>query len=133
MLAGIGHNMGEGIGVSFEDAMTAVSRDMQNAVPTNFDLNYRGLSGQGSADAYARRQLFLKIFSPKLNGTLVYRDRQIACVVEEAGFAVSTRQRIPNFFVSLLCPSPFFETLDEVREELAREFKNLSRKLALEY
>ena len=119
MLAGIGRNMGEGIGVSFEDAMTAVSRDMQNAVPTNFDLNYRGLSGQGSADAYARRQLFLKIFSPKLNGTLVYRDRQIACVVEEAGFAVSTRQRIPNFFVSLLCPSPFFETLDEVREELA--------------
>ena len=28
--------------------MAAVSRDMQNAIPTNFDLNYRGLSGQGS-------------------------------------------------------------------------------------
>ena len=70
-------------------------------------------------DAYAKRQHFLQVFSPKLNGTLVYRNKQISCVVEEAGFTVSTRQRIPNFFVSLLCPSPFFETLEEVREELA--------------
>lgn len=70
-------------------------------------------------DAYAKRQRFLQVFSPKLNGTLIYRNKQISCVVEEAGFTVSTRQRIPNFFVSLLCPSPFFETLEEVREELA--------------
>lgn len=70
-------------------------------------------------DAYAKRQHFLQVFSPKLNGTLVYRNKQISCVVEEAGFTVSTRQRVPNFFVSLLCPSPFFETLEEVREELA--------------
>ncbi len=70
-------------------------------------------------DAYAKRQHFLQVFSPKLNGTLVYRNKQISCVVEEAAFTVSTRQRIPNFFVSLLCPSPFFETLEEVREELA--------------
>ena len=51
LFAGIGRNMGEGIGVGFEDAMTVVSRDMQNAVPTNFDLNYRGQgqSGQGGA------------------------------------------------------------------------------------
>lgn len=70
-------------------------------------------------EAYARRHTFLQIFSPKVNGTLLYRERQIACVVEEAGFTVSTRQRIPGFFVSLLCPSPFFETQNEVREELA--------------
>ena len=31
----------------------------------------------------------------------------------------SSRERSPKFFVSLLCPSPFFETLEEVREELA--------------
>jgi hypothetical protein len=70
-------------------------------------------------EAYTRRQRFLQIFSPKLRGTLLYRGRQISCVVEEAGFTVSTRHRIPNFFVSLLCPSPFFETPEEVREELA--------------
>jgi hypothetical protein len=33
-----------------------------------------------------RRQL-LRIFTPKLRGTLVYRQRQISCIVEEASFA----------------------------------------------
>lgn len=70
-------------------------------------------------DAYAKRERFLKIFSPKKNGTLVYRKRRIACVVEEAGFTASSRERAPNFFISLLCPSPFFEALEEIREELA--------------
>jgi hypothetical protein len=57
-------------------------------------------------EAYSWRQRFLQIFSPKLNGTLIYRNRQIACVVEEAGFTVSTRQRIPNFFVVSFAPLP---------------------------
>lgn len=70
-------------------------------------------------EAYEQRKRFLRIFSPKLQGTLVVRDRQISCVVEEAGFTASSRERAPNFFISLLCPSPFFETLDDVREELA--------------
>ena len=86
LFAGIGHNMGEGIGVGFEDAMTAVSRDMQNAVPTSVDINYRGLSGQGNA-----------------NGTNITQN------------------------ISVVSPKPLSE------KELAREFKNLSRKLALEY
>jgi phage-related protein len=86
LFAGIGQNMGEGIGVGFEDAMAAVSRDMQNAIPTNFDLNYRGLSGQGSAA-----------------GTNITQN------------------------LSVVTPKALSE------KELAREFKNLSRKLALEY
>jgi hypothetical protein len=86
LFAGIGRNMGEGIGVGFEDAMTVVSRDMQNVVPTNFDLNYRGLSGQGSATG------------PSITQNL-----------------------------SVVTPKALSE------KELAREFKNMSRKLALEY
>ena len=74
--------------MGFEDAMAAVSRDMQNAVPTNFDLNYRGQgqSGQGSA----------------------------------AGASITQN-------LSVVTPKALSE------KELAREFKNLSRKLALEY
>jgi hypothetical protein len=34
-------------------------------------------------------------------------------------FAAGEVARTPSFFVSLLCPSPFFEALDEVRVELA--------------
>lgn len=86
LFAGIGHNMGEGIGVGFEEAMAAVSRDMQNAIPTNFDLNYRGLSGQGSPA-----------------GTSIIQN------------------------LSVVTPKALSE------KELAREFRNLSRKLALEF
>ena len=92
-------------------------------ISSTLDMRNITLEGAVVADtpdeAYTRRQRFLQIFSPKLRGTLLYRGRQISCVVEEAGFSISSRQRIPNFFVSLLCPSPFFETPDEVRQELA--------------
>lgn len=70
-------------------------------------------------EAYDLRKSFLRLFSPKKSGLIRYRERQIACVIEEAVLSVSTRERIPKFFISILCPSPFFETLDEVREDLA--------------
>ena len=34
----IGKNLGLGIGIGFEKAMATVSVDMQNAIPTDFDL-----------------------------------------------------------------------------------------------
>lgn len=64
----------------------AVSRDMQNAIPTNLDLNYRSLSGQSSP-----------------TGTSIIQN------------------------LSVVTPKALSE------KELAREFKNLSRKLALEF
>ena len=39
LFAGFGYNMGEGIGVGFENAMRTVARDMQNAIPTEFDID----------------------------------------------------------------------------------------------
>lgn len=66
-----------------------------------------------------QRNYFLRIFSPKEQGVLIYKERQIECVVEEAGFISSNISTAPNFFVSLLCPSVFFESVQEVRKELA--------------
>ena len=115
----------DGTGNIRQTVNTFKAPDQDGAFYISSTLDMRNIILEGRVlantpdEAYALRQRFLQIFSPKLNGTLIYRNRQIACVVEEAGFTVSTRQRIPNFFVSLLCPSPFFETLDEVREELA--------------
>ncbi|QSX09532.1 phage tail family protein [Alkalibacter rhizosphaerae] len=77
------------------------------------------LLSQNSSEAQEKRERLLKVFSPKLSGILVYRSRRISCVIEEAGFVVSSRERMPNFFISLLCPSPYFESLTQVREELA--------------
>jgi hypothetical protein len=65
------------------------------------------------------RRKLLRIFTPKLRGTLIYRQRQISCIVEETSFAASNVIRVPALFISLLCPSPFFESLDEIRAELA--------------
>lgn len=91
LFAGIGRNMGEGIGVGFQDAMNQVSRDMRAAVPTDFSVsaNVRGAyTGGYPASAYTGANItqHISITSPK---------------------ALSEK-------------------------EAAREFKNLSRKLALE-
>jgi len=40
VFADIGRDMGEGIGIGFEDAMARVGRDVKNAIPTNFDVGY---------------------------------------------------------------------------------------------
>lgn len=39
VFAGIGENMGAGIGVGFTDAMSGVEKDMEKAIPTDFDLD----------------------------------------------------------------------------------------------
>jgi hypothetical protein len=115
----------DGIGDIRQTVNTFKAPDQDGAFYISSTLDMRNITLEGTViadtpdEAYAQRHRFLQIFSPKVSGTLLYRERQIACVVEEAGFTISTRQRIPSFFVSLLCPSPFFETQDEVREELA--------------
>ena len=80
--------MGEGIGVGFEEAMAGVARDMQNAIPTSFDMNAR-VNGYGTS-------------------------------ATTAGASITQN-------ISVVSPKALSE------KEIAREFKNLSRKLALEY
>jgi len=75
--------------------------------------------GDTADQAHEAQKRLLRVFTPKLKGTLVYRGAQIPCIVEEAGFVTGVRERAPAFFISLLCPSPFFEALEELRVELA--------------
>lgn len=92
-------------------------------VSSALDMRNITLTGTIVADnadlACSLRRDLAKIFTPKQQGTLVLRNRRISCVVEEVTFSVSSRERVPGFFISLLCPSPFFEALDEIRRELA--------------
>jgi phage-related protein len=92
LFAGLGKNMGEGIGVGFEDAMAQVSRDMRDAIPTDFDVaaNVHGAYSAGFGGA---------AYPP---GTVVN-----------------------NNSISITSPKALSE------KEAAREFKNLSRRLAL--
>lgn len=96
LFAGFGYNMGEGIGVGFENAMQTVVRDMQNAIPTDFDID-TGIN---------------------VNGT---QGRSIGYGFPEAGGTTINQN------ISVVSPKALSE------KELAREFKNLSQKLAMSY
>lgn len=74
---------------------------------------------ESSAHAGALQKRLMKIFTPKMGGTLFYRSARIPCVVEEIAFSTGSGPRNPSFFISLLCPSPFFEALEQIRAELA--------------
>lgn len=58
VFAGIGENMGAGIGVGFDQIMTKVSRDMQTSIPTDFnvDTNFN-MKGSGSSLASATKSI----------------------------------------------------------------------------
>lgn len=115
----------DGIGSIRNSINTFKAPEQDGAFYVSSTLDMRNITIEGTivaasqAEAYELRKYFLRFFSPKKLGVLLFRDRQISCVVEEAALTVSIRERIPKFFLSLLCPSPFFETLDEVRQELA--------------
>ena len=55
VFAGIGTNMALGVGVGFKEEMRAVERDIQNAIPKEFDTNpnVSGLSAQKDANGHS--------------------------------------------------------------------------------
>src|SRR5574344_1641357 len=72
VFAGIGENMGAGIGVGFTDAMSGVEKDMEKAIPTDFDLDMNtALSGVSGTTATA--QLFNVTIPLTLDGATLTR------------------------------------------------------------
>jgi phage-related protein len=75
VFAGIGRDMGAGIGVGFVDMMNQIAKDMQEAIPTEFnvDSNVRGAFSDGFGGAYSAGASFgggavtqnISITSPK--------------------------------------------------------------------
>ena len=104
---------------------TFQSPEQDGAFYISSTLDMRNITIEGTilADSveksFIHRRQLLRIFTPKQRGILIYRNRRIACIVEEAGFSASSVSRAPAFFISLLCPSPLFESLEAIREELA--------------
>jgi phage-related protein len=97
VFAEIGMNMGLGMGEGFEDIMAKIRRDMEAAVPQNFDTT-TGLNVHGSA-------------SSRLYGSST----------------TPTSGVVINQTITVTTPKALSE------KELAREFKHLSRQLALSY
>jgi len=64
---------------------------MSNGIAISSTLDMRNITIEGQIIAqnveatFEHRRHLLRIFTPKQRGTLIYRDRQISCIVEEAG------------------------------------------------
>jgi len=115
----------DGVGRIRQTINTFQAPEQDGAFYISSTVDMRNITIEGTVlaqtpdEAFAFRRHLLQIFTPKQRGTLIYRERQISCIVEEAGFSQGNIPRAPAFFISLLCPSPFFEALETIREELA--------------
>ena len=115
----------DGTGNIRQEITTFKAPDQDGAFFISGSLDMRNILLEGTIvgdtvdQTHEARKRLLRVFTPKLKGTLIYRGAQIPCIVEEAGFIATESPRVPAFFISLLCPSPFFEALDELRVELA--------------
>jgi hypothetical protein len=104
---------------------TSKAPDMDGAFFIGSTLDTREISIERTivADSPEQALLYwkelLRLFTLKQSGTLIVNGLQIACVVRDVTLAASTKRRIPNFYISLLCPSPYFEALYDYRAELA--------------
>ena len=64
LFAGIGKNMALGIGVGFGDAMTGVSRQIQDSIPTNLDGIDVSVSGARGGRLVSPISQTVNVYSP---------------------------------------------------------------------
>ncbi len=82
-------------------------------------------------EAYELRKDLLNSFNPKHKGRLIFKDLSIPCIVEEAPVFKADSHRTPAFFISLLCSSPYFETVEEISKLLAGWHPNFGFELEI--
>jgi hypothetical protein len=101
------------------------SLDMRNII-----MEGRILAGTID-QAYLFRRRLIDIFNPKHKGRLTFKGLSIPCIVEEAPIFKADIHRAPAFFISLLCTSPYFETVEEIKRLLAGWHPNFSFELEI--
>ncbi len=113
----------------------APSQDGAVFVSSSLDMRHIVIEGRIVAEnieeAYVHRNRLLEIFNPKHKGRLIFRDCSINCIVDEAPIFKADSQRLPVFLISLLCPSPYFESIEEIKKELAQWHKLFSFELEI--
>ena len=72
----IGKNLALGIGEGFTDEMKNVTSEMQDAMPTNFDINgsYNGLNNSGNINTLVNYNSLVEAFTEALEGMKVELD-----------------------------------------------------------
>ena len=87
--------------------------------------------GSSIEEAYDLRKILLNVFNPKHKGRLIFKNLSIPCIVEEAPVFKADSHRTPAFFISLLCTSPYFETVEEIKRLLAGWHPNFEFELEI--
>ncbi len=82
-------------------------------------------------EAYDLRKRLIDIFNPKYKGRVIFEGLSIPCIVEEAPIFKADIHRAPAFFISLLCTSPYFETVEEIKRLLAGWHPNFEFELEI--
>ncbi len=113
----------------------APNQDGAVFVSGSLDMRNIILEGRIVADAieeaYDLRKKLLNIFNPKYRGRLIFKDLSIPCLVEEAPVFKADIHRAPAFFISLICTSPYFESVEEIKTLLAGWHPNFSFELEI--
>jgi len=93
----------DGTGQVRQTVNTFKAPDQDGAFFISSAMDMRNITLEGTLvastvdEAYALRQRFLRVFTPKQHGLLVYRIRQLACWLEGRGFSVPPRGGRPTF------------------------------------
>lgn len=73
---------------------------------------YGGIMGKDKANRFARREELIRVFNPKMEGKLIYKndylERSIDCRVESGPSWNNGVKRLQEFMIQLYCPTPFF-------------------------
>ncbi|MFL0197008.1 phage tail family protein [Clostridium sp. WILCCON 0269] len=87
-------------------------------------LNITGtICANSLEDLYIKKQQICSVFNPKLLGSLIYTNdvssHTIDCVVEDSPTFKDRFSTIQEFLIQLFCPNPFWEDIQESKEEIA--------------
>lgn len=105
---------------AYEDGTTVIKTKINERY-----LNITGIiKGLNVEDVYNKRKDLIKVFNPKLKGTLLYENgkvkKSIECYVEDAPTfgerKVKTQQ---SFMINLYCFNPYWTDFSETKAEIA--------------
>lgn len=113
----------DGIGLPKTNIYTSkgITEDGEAFVTANMGMRNIVITFYISRDYVKNRNELYSIFIPKQQGTLTFKqgsvERKIQCYMESLD--VDDSGDIKTAVLSLLCPKPFFEELDEIRKDIA--------------
>lgn len=99
----------------------SMNQDGETYVGSTLESRNIVIGGSIRGDKEDNRAKLLSILNPKLDGEIIYKnsnmEKSIKCKIEKA--PVISKERLPNFSVSFICPDPYWTDVEELKEEVA--------------